>query len=62
MRVCGKIREKPSGAHLVRTYINSIGYIIPVILIFAILSFHSAGGRAPLSDARGGRAPGGPPP
>jgi len=35
-----------------------------VILIFAILSFHSAGGgaRPPLSGARGRRAPGCPPP
>jgi len=36
-----------------------------VILIFAILFYHSAGGGVrppPLSGARGGRAPGRPPP
>jgi len=46
-------------------YNNSIGFLIPVILIFAILSFFSfcRGGRAPpLSGARGGRVPGRPPP
>ena len=44
---------------------NSIGFLIPVILIFAILSFFSfcRGGRTPpLSGARGGRAPRRPPP